>query len=74
MKVDFTPEQEAHLSRIAAQAGMDTEHFVKDIALRALVEDEKFSSAVRDGIAQADQGELIDDEEVRKWLEERERS
>ena len=74
MKVDFTPEQEAQLSRIAAHAGMDTEHFVKDIALRALEEDEKFCADVREGIAQADRGELIDDEEVRKWLEERERS
>jgi hypothetical protein len=32
MKVDFTPEQEAQLSRIAAHAGIDPEHFVKDIA------------------------------------------
>jgi predicted transcriptional regulator len=29
---------------------------------------------VREGAAQADRGELIEDEEVRLWLEERERS
>jgi hypothetical protein len=39
--------------------------------LRALEEDAKFRAAVREGIGQADRGELIDDEEVRKWLEER---
>jgi predicted transcriptional regulator len=74
MRVDFTPEQEAQLSRIAAHAGMRTENFVKDIALRALEEDGKFRAAVQEGITQADLGEFIDDAEVRKWLEERERS
>jgi hypothetical protein len=33
MEVDFTPEQEAQLSRIATHSGMDAEHFVKDVAL-----------------------------------------
>jgi predicted transcriptional regulator len=37
-------------------------------------EDAKYAAAVREGIAQADRGELIDDEDVRGWLEERERS
>jgi predicted transcriptional regulator len=74
MEVHFTPEQEAELSRIAAYAGTDSENFVKDAALRAVEENNRFRSAVRDGIAEADRGELIDDEEVRLWLEERERS
>jgi predicted transcriptional regulator len=30
-------------------------------------------AAVREGIAQADRGELIDDDEVRVWLEQQER-
>jgi predicted transcriptional regulator len=74
MEVHFTPEQEARLSQIAAHAGVDTEHLVKDAALRLLEQDEQFRAAVREGIAAADRGELIDDEEVRLWLEERERS
>ena len=74
MEVRFTPDQETQLSRIATHAGMDTEHFVKDLALRAVEEKTRFSAAVREGIAQADRGELIDDDEVRLWLERQERS
>jgi len=74
MEVHFTPEQLERLTHIAAHAGVDTEHLVKDAALRLVEEDTKFRAAVREGIAAADRGELIDDEEVRQWLEERERS
>jgi predicted transcriptional regulator len=73
MEVHFTPEQEAQLSLIATHAGTDTEHLVKGAALRLVEEKRRFSAAVREGIAQADKGELIDDDEVRLWLEQRER-
>jgi len=73
MEVRFTPEQEAELSRIAAHAGTDSENFVRDAALRAVEEKNRFRAAVREGIAQADAGELIDDAEVLRWLEEQER-
>jgi predicted transcriptional regulator len=74
MEVHFTPEQEAQLSRIATHAGMDAERLVKDAALRFVEEKNRFSAAIREGIAQADRGELIDDDEVRVWLEQQERS
>ncbi|MBV9402007.1 MAG: hypothetical protein JO062_28795 [Bryobacterales bacterium] len=74
MEVHFTPEQLQRLSQIATHAGTDPERLVKDAALRLLEGDEQFRAAVREGIAAADRGELIDDEEVRLWLEERERS
>jgi hypothetical protein len=38
MEVHFTPEQEAQLARIATSAGTNTEHLVKDAALRLLAE------------------------------------
>jgi hypothetical protein len=34
--VYFTPEQEAQLAQLAAGTGTDTEHLVKDAALRLL--------------------------------------
>ena len=74
MEVHFSPEQEAQLSRVASHAGMDTELFVKQAALRHIEERNRFSAAVREGIAQADRGELIDDDDVRLWLEQQERS
>jgi hypothetical protein len=36
MEVHFTPEQEAQLAHIAARAGTDTEHLVRNAALRLL--------------------------------------
>jgi len=36
MEVHFTPEQEARLAQIAANAGTDAQQLVKDAALRLL--------------------------------------
>jgi predicted transcriptional regulator len=74
MEVHFSPEQEAQLSRVASHAGMDAALFVKESALRRVEERNRFSAAVRAGIAQADEGELVEDDEVRVWLEQQERS
>lgn len=74
MEVHFTPEQLQRLSQIAANSGIDAELLVKNAALRLVEADAKYRAAVREGITQADLGEFIDDEEVRLWLEQRERS
>jgi predicted transcriptional regulator len=64
MEVHFTPEQEAHLSRIAYQSGMDTEQLVKDAALRLLQDDTRFREGVKLGIAAAERGEFVEHAEV----------
>jgi predicted transcriptional regulator len=69
MEVHFTPEQEAQLSQIATKAGTDAERLVKDAALRLLQDDARFRSAVREGIAQADLGNFIEEEEMNARLE-----
>ncbi len=69
MEVHFTPEQEAQLSQIASYAGTDTERLVKDAALRLLEQDARFRAAVREGIAQADRGEFIEEEEMEARIE-----
>jgi hypothetical protein len=38
MEVHFTPEQEAQLAQIATSAGTNTDHLVRDAALRLLAE------------------------------------
>jgi len=73
MEVHFTPEQEAQLSQIASQAGTDAERLVKEAALRLLQEEARFFAAVREGIAEADRGEFIE-EEVDARLEQMLRS
>ncbi len=74
MEVRFSPEQEVQLAQLAAHAGTDTEHLVKDAALHLIDETARFRAAVREGIAQADQGELLEDLDVLHWLRQQERA
>ena len=64
MEVHFTPEQEAQLARIAGDVGVDPESLVKEATLRLMEEDTRFRKAVQEGIAQADRGEFIEEEEM----------
>jgi len=64
MEVNFTPEQEARLEEIAATAGIDAARLVKRAAQRVLEVDERFRAAVRQGVAQADRGKFIEEEEM----------
>jgi predicted transcriptional regulator len=66
MEINFTPEEEAQLSKIASHVGTDPEQMVKDAALRLLEEDARFLAALEKGLAEADRGELIDEEEMDK--------
>ena len=74
MEVDFTAEQEAQLAKIATKSGTNPESLVKDAALRLLQEEARFRSAVREGIAQADRGEFIEEEEMNARFEQMLRS
>ena len=55
--------------QIASHAGTDTERLVKDAVLRLLEQDARFRTAVRKGIAQADRGEFIEEEEMDARIE-----
>ena len=74
MALHFTPEQEAQLAQIATQQGTDAERLVKEAALRLLEEDARFRAAVREGIAQADRGEFVEQEEMAARLKQMLRS
>lgn len=52
------------LAQIAARTGTEPEKLVKDAALRLLEDEARFCAAVREGIAQADRGEFIEEEEM----------
>ena len=69
MEVRLTPEQEAQLSEIAKHAGTDTERLVKDAVARLLEQDARFRAAVREGMAQADREEFIEEEEMDARIE-----
>jgi len=70
MEIHLTREQEAQLAQIASQNGTDAERLVRDAAVRVLEEDARFRAAVREGIAQADRGEFIDEAEMNARLEQ----
>jgi predicted transcriptional regulator len=70
MEVHFTPDEEAKLAQIATKAGTNAERLVKQAALRLLEEEARFRAAVREGIAQADRGEFIDEAEMDARLEQ----
>ncbi len=74
MEVRFTTEQEAQLAQIASRSGTDPERLVKEAALRLLEEEARFRAAVREGIAQADRGELLEEEEMDARFEQMLRS
>ena len=64
MEVQFTPEQQARLAQIASQAGTVPENLVTNVVSRYLDEEARFLAAVEKGIAEADRGEFIEEDEM----------
>lgn len=64
MEVRFTPEEEARLAKVANHEGVNPEELVKDAALRLLEDDARLRAGVRKGLAQAERGEFIEEDEM----------
>ena len=62
--IQFTPEQVERLAKIGSIDGKQPEKVVQDIVDRALTDDARFREAVQRGIASADRGEFIEEEET----------
>jgi len=69
MEVHFTPEQQAQLADLAAKAGTVPERVVTNVVARYLGEEARFLAAVEKGIAAAERGEFIEEEEMDARLE-----
>jgi predicted transcriptional regulator len=69
MEVHFTPEQEARLAQMATKAGTDPERLVKDVLVRYLNDEARFLAAVEKGVAAAERGEFIEEEEIDARIE-----
>lgn len=69
MIVHLTPEQEAQLTEIANQAGTIPERLVTNVVVRYLDAEARFLTAVEKGIAAAERGEFIEEEEMDARLE-----
>jgi predicted transcriptional regulator len=69
MVVHLTPEQEARIAKIASQAGTDPERLVMDVLVRYLDDEARFLAAVEKGLAAAERGEFIEQEEMDARIE-----
>ena len=69
MEVHFTPQQESQLVEIAARAGTNPQQLVTDVVVRYLEGEREFISAVERGIAAADRGDFIEEEEMDSRIE-----
>lgn len=71
MEVQFTPDQQAKLSRIAAAQGRDAEALVQEAVERFLSYDEWFLQEVEKGCSVADKGDFIEHADVLRMIERR---
>jgi predicted transcriptional regulator len=69
MEVHFTPEQEAQLAQMATKVGTDPERLVKDVLVRYLDDEARFLAAVEKGIAAAERGQFIEEDEMDARIE-----
>jgi predicted transcriptional regulator len=69
MKVQLNPEQEAQLSRIAAQAGRSVDELAREAVDRYLAEEAHFRAAVLEGVAAVDRGEFLTPSQVWERVE-----
>ena len=71
MEVDFTPELQNKLTRLAAKQGRDMNALVQEAVERLVSHDEWFIQEVEKGLAAADRGEFIEHEEIGKIIDGR---
>ena len=64
MEVRLTPDQESRLAELARHQGVSVDALLTDAAFGLLNEDDAFRAAVHVGLAQADAGQFIEEEEM----------
>ena len=69
MDVHFPPEVETQIQQVASATGRNAEQLVRETVDRMLADRARFVTGVQRGIEQADRGELVDHEEVRRRIE-----
>jgi len=72
MEVRITPELEAELVHVDSRTGRTPQQFAADVLARGVEEEQRILSAMEQGIASAEAGRFLEDEEVLAWLEQQE--
>jgi predicted transcriptional regulator len=71
MEVRLNPELQEKLSRLASEQGRDSEALVVEAVERMVNYDEWFLQEVEEGLAAANRGEFVENEDVRKLIDRR---
>lgn len=74
MALHVTPEVEAKLNGLAERTRRDKNELLEEAVNNLIAYNQWFDRKVNASQQAADRGELLRDEAVRQWLEERERS
>ena len=74
MDLDLTPETAAKLNELALRTHRGTDELLQEAVDHLVTYNDWFDQKVQSSIAATERGETVPDEEVRAWLEHRERS
>ena len=74
MELHLTAEAEAKLNALAQRTQRGADELLEEAVDHLVAYNEWFEQKVREGLADIERGDLVPDEEVRAWLEQRERS
>jgi predicted transcriptional regulator len=74
MELHLTPETEAKLNELALRTHRGTDELLEEAVEHLVTYNEWFERKVKSSIAAVQRGETVPDEDVRAWLEGRERS
>ena len=73
MELHLTPETEAKLNELARRTRRGADELLKEAVDHLIAYNEWFERKVKDSQATVARGEAVPDENVRAWLESRER-
>lgn len=74
MELHLTPETEAKLNELALRTHRGTDELLQEAVDHLLTYNEWFERKVNSSLAAVERGETVSDEDVRAWIEQRERS
>jgi predicted transcriptional regulator len=70
MDVHIAPAQESKLAELSAKTGRKTDELVQEAVERLLAHNEWFARQVQAGLDEITRGELLEDEEVRRRIDQ----
>jgi predicted transcriptional regulator len=69
MEINLTPEEEAQLSQVASHEGKPVEQLLTECAAYVLRQNDLFLKEVDEGIAAADRGDFLNEEEMDAFVD-----